>query len=331
VINRQDKLPEEEVKDIMRALFNAVNSLHDKDIVHRDLKIDNIVCASASVPWSPKLIDLGSGILVDDCETISGCGHSAVLYLAPEQVMNQPYTKAVDMWACGVVLYWLIEQEHPFFENNFGDILRNIQKCELELGPVWDEYSPETRDLLFSLLKLNPEERLTAKDALNHPFVREDGTVEARDESAFVRNNSIAGPAKSLLRHLREGFPTKKTSGSPGSLSPPSLVLGTPTRGAPSGLTLTRSFGSESTGTSVKNGSPKSAGRIGTVEFRSPPSSSASSDFDTSQRGSRRRTEKYKAQAKSFLSKVSRKLQGPKSDGMFATDPTSVRGNSAAT
>ncbi|KAJ8903828.1 hypothetical protein NDN08_000361 [Rhodosorus marinus] len=332
VINKRDNLREEEVKDIMRALFNAVNSLHDKDIVHRDLKIDNIVCTSASVPWSPKLIDLGSGILVDDCKTISGCGHSAVLYLAPEQVMNQPYTKAVDMWACGVVLYWLIEKVHPFFENNFGDIFRKIQKCELELGPIWDDYSPETRDLLYSLLKVNPAERLTAKDALNHPFVREDGAVEAGDESAFVRSNSITGPAKSLLRHLREGFPTKKTSGSSGSangsMSSQILTPGTPTRRASGGSPSTRSFGCESPAVPVQKGSPKGAGRIGTVEFLAPSPSSTSSD--TSERGSPRRARKYKAQAKSLLSKVSRKLQGPKSDGMFATDPTSMRRKSAA-
>mmetsp|Transcript_23986 Transcript_23986/g.34501 ORF Transcript_23986/g.34501 Transcript_23986/m.34501 type:complete len:318 (-) Transcript_23986:140-1093(-) len=316
----------------MRALFNAVNSLHDQDIVHRDLKIDNIVCASASVPWSPKLIDLGSGILVDECKSISGCGHSAVLYLAPEQVMNQSYTKAVDLWACGVVLYWIIERAHPFVDNNFGDIFRKIQRCELELGSAWDEYSPDTRALLFSLLEVNPEERLTAKEALNHPFVREEGAVEAGDESAFGRTSSIKGPAKSLLRHLREGFPTKATSASSGSLSvtlsPKSLGPGTPTRGASGGAPSTRSFGNDSPGTPGTPGKTKGQGRLGTFELEAPQPCSTSSD--NSQMGSPRRAQKYKAHAKSLLSRVSRKLQGPKSDGMFATDPTAMRRRSAA-
>ncbi|CAD8055786.1 unnamed protein product [Paramecium primaurelia] len=167
-------LDESIISQIMYSIFTGIEYLHSKQIIHRDIKPDNILIKNTEDLSSIKIADFGLSYQykpeIRYYQTVSKqCG--TFIYMAPEQILNKTYNKAVDMWSCGIVLFMLLNQgKHPFypriltkkeFINSFPDL-----KYEQPFHS-----SPLARDLLQRLLQNDQDSRYTASQALVHPWI----------------------------------------------------------------------------------------------------------------------------------------------------------------
>ncbi|XP_041349565.1 phosphorylase b kinase gamma catalytic chain, liver/testis isoform-like isoform X2 [Gigantopelta aegis] len=168
-------LSEKRTRIIMRQLMEAVDFIHTKSIVHRDLKPENILLDDN---MNIKVSDFGfATVLTEDEELLELCGTPG--YLAPEVLAvsmydNVPgYGKAVDLWACGVIMYTLLCGSPPFWHRKQMLMIRAIMQGSYSFSsPEWDEVSETPKDLIKKMLVVDPNERITAKEALAHPFFR---------------------------------------------------------------------------------------------------------------------------------------------------------------
>ncbi|XP_071845585.1 calcium/calmodulin-dependent protein kinase type IV-like [Apostichopus japonicus] len=164
---------ERDAASVVRQICDAVAFLHDNDIVHRDLKPENLLYANMDEDAPLKLADFGlSKICSQDVNMKTVCGTPG--YCAPEVLYGKNYGPEVDMWSIGVITYILLCGFEPFYDER-GDshVYRKIMRADYEfISPWWDPVSLSARDFINKLLIVSPKKRLTAKQALEHPWVR---------------------------------------------------------------------------------------------------------------------------------------------------------------
>ena len=167
---------EKDASAAVRELCEAVAYLHENDVVHRDLKPENLLYATDADDSVLKLADFGlSKMLTSDILMQTVCGTPG--YCAPEVLLAKQYGCEVDMWAVGVIAYILLCGFEPFYDER-GDqaMFQRILKCQFEfVSPWWDDVSLSAKDLVCKLIVLDPTKRLTAKQALQHPWVQGKG------------------------------------------------------------------------------------------------------------------------------------------------------------
>jgi serine/threonine protein kinase len=118
-----------------------------------------------------RIADFGLSKVIWDKQTTTPCG--TVGYTAPEIVRDERYSKSVDMWALGCVLYTLLCGFPPFYDESIQTLTQKVAKGEFEfLSPWWDEISPDAKDLISHLLTVDPEERYTIVQFLDHPWIK---------------------------------------------------------------------------------------------------------------------------------------------------------------
>lgn len=179
---------EQDAANCVNQICQAIAYLHDNDIVHRDLKPENLLYATRDEGSPLKLADFGlSKMLTNDLTMQTVCGTPG--YCAPEVLRGERYGPAVDMWAVGVITYIMLCGYEPFYSDE-GDshMFRKILKCDYEFqSPWWDEVSLNAKDLVKKLIVLDPEKRLTAKQALQHPWVQGKGANIQHMEKAQTK------------------------------------------------------------------------------------------------------------------------------------------------
>jgi Ca2+-binding EF-hand superfamily protein len=163
------RFTELEAAKLLRPLLESVAYLHDLGIVHRDLKPENILCGDELDDL--KIADFGLSKMVLPKEKMdAACG--TLSYVAPEVLTMQGYGKETDLWSVGVILFLLLCGKLPFDGEDHNEIIRSTIQADLKVNPtVWTKLSEDAKNLITSLLNKNAKERITAREALRHPFI----------------------------------------------------------------------------------------------------------------------------------------------------------------
>ena len=166
IVQEDKKLPEKQIKEIALQLTSALFYLHNNNIIHRDIKPQNVLISASGII---KICDFGFARAIDNKTMITSI-KGTPLYMAPELLKEYPYNKKADLWSLGVILYELYVGQPPFYTNNFQTLLHKIAKEEIRYP---DSMSPEFKDFLKGLLVKNPKDRWDWPKILAHSFLKE--------------------------------------------------------------------------------------------------------------------------------------------------------------
>ncbi|XP_078421690.1 calcium/calmodulin-dependent protein kinase type II subunit beta-like isoform X18 [Cetorhinus maximus] len=227
---------EADASHCIQQILEAVLHCHQMGVVHRDLKPENLLLASKCKGAAVKLADFGLAIEVQG-EQQAWFGFAGTPgYLSPEVLRKEAYGKPVDIWACGVILYILLVGYPPFWDEDQHKLYQQIKAGAYDFpSPEWDTVTPEAKNLINQMLTINPAKRITATEALKHPWVCQRSTVASmmhRQETVeclkkFNARRKLKGAilttmlatrnfsaAKSLLNKKADGVKKRKSSSS---------------------------------------------------------------------------------------------------------------------
>uniref|UniRef100_A0A8C2WAC5 calcium/calmodulin-dependent protein kinase n=1 Tax=Cyclopterus lumpus TaxID=8103 RepID=A0A8C2WAC5_CYCLU len=169
---------EADASHCIQQILESVHHCHVNGIVHRDLKPENLLLASKLKGAAVKLADFGLAIEVQGDQQAWFGFAGTPGYLSPEVLRKDPYGKPVDMWACGVILYILLVGYPPFWDEDQHRLYQQIKAGAYDFpSPEWDTVTPEAKDLINKMLTINPSKRITATEALKHPWICQRSTV----------------------------------------------------------------------------------------------------------------------------------------------------------
>ncbi|XP_016375324.1 calcium/calmodulin-dependent protein kinase type II subunit beta-like isoform X19 [Sinocyclocheilus rhinocerous] len=162
----------------IQQILEAVLHCHQMGVVHRDLKPENLLLASKCKNAAVKLADFGLAIEVQGDQQAWFGFAGTPGYLSPEVLRKEAYGKPVDIWACGVILYILLVGYPPFWDEDQHKLYQQIKAGAYDFpSPEWDTVTPDAKNLINQMLTINPAKRITAQEALKHPWVCQRSTV----------------------------------------------------------------------------------------------------------------------------------------------------------
>ena len=170
----KNKITEDTCRIIIKQILSALSHLHYVcDICHRDIKPENIMFKFKDNIKSLKLIDFGlSSNSFEKKNYLENCGTLA--YMAPEQISNKIYSKSVDIWSVGIILYMLLNNgKNPFYikGDSREEVIKKISSKKVEYDDINNPISQIGKDFINKLLMKNSSSRYTARPALNHPWL----------------------------------------------------------------------------------------------------------------------------------------------------------------
>lgn len=163
---------ESDASHCIQQILESVHHCHHYGVVHRDLKPENLLLASKAKGAAVKLADFGLAIEVQGDQQAWFGFAGTPGYLSPEVLKKEPYGKPVDIWACGVILYILLVGYPPFWDEEQHRLYNQIKAGAYEYpSPEWDTVTPEAKSLINQMLTVSPSKRITASEALKHPWI----------------------------------------------------------------------------------------------------------------------------------------------------------------
>ena len=170
---RNYKLPEPRAANIIHKLSMAIFYIHSYGIIHRDLKPENILMTDNTDNADIRLLDFGLSKIVGPGEKCTE-PYGTLSFVAPEVLKGKPYDKSVDLWSIGIIAYLLMCGFLPFDdEHSEREIARQtIQDPVPYPANIWKNLSAEAKEFVGSLLKKNPEDRISIKEVLNSKWIR---------------------------------------------------------------------------------------------------------------------------------------------------------------
>ena len=192
------RFPEPVAKRIMHQLLDAVAFMHTKGVIHRDLKLENIVLKEKDDYDTVTIVDFGLAKVLRTRQTSAGVD-GTVAYVSPEALLQGTYGQGVDVWACGIALFVLLSGEWPFEDEDEDELIELI--CEANIDYFLFDFSgvSETaKDLLNGLLEPNPRRRLPAAAALEHKWFN---PVHEKNDSQRLRRVHRKLEAYSYVEH----------------------------------------------------------------------------------------------------------------------------------
>jgi calcium-dependent protein kinase len=190
----------------MKQILTAVCYCHGMNIVHRDLKPENILIVKrAKNGCHPiKIIDFGTAKVFSK-EKSEHLLIGSAYYIAPE-VLSRNYTEKCDIWSCGVIMYILLTGRPPFFGNTDSEIMYRIKSGKYDLSKYpWSVVSKEAKDLIKALLQPNPNMRLSAEQALKHPWFSSK-KVKALDKLNNLSKNRTQKLVENLTKYKSDNI-----------------------------------------------------------------------------------------------------------------------------
>ncbi|CAG8680007.1 27058_t:CDS:2 [Dentiscutata erythropus] len=162
---------EKDAAHLIEQVLQGVAYLHDNDIVHRDLKPENLLFSDATPNSKLMITDFGLSKILKNHDDIlmTACGTPG--YVAPEVLSQKGYSIPCDIWSLGVILYTVLSGYTPFWGQDQAALFDSILKGRYDFDEdYWDHISNEAKDLINKMLTYKPSERITAHDALKHPW-----------------------------------------------------------------------------------------------------------------------------------------------------------------
>ncbi|XP_020621594.1 peripheral plasma membrane protein CASK-like isoform X2 [Orbicella faveolata] len=155
----------------LRQVLEAVSFCHENDIIHRDLKPHNILLSSKENSAPIKIADFGVATEIGEEGYVTSGRIGTPHFMSPEVINREQYGKPVDVWGCGVILFILLSGSFPFHgtgEKVYESIKKGIPTMRAK---IWDNISDEAKDLVKKMLTHDQNDRLTAREALQHPWL----------------------------------------------------------------------------------------------------------------------------------------------------------------
>ncbi|KAJ8121105.1 hypothetical protein ONZ43_g2359 [Nemania bipapillata] len=230
----KQKLSEDETRKLFVQLFQGIKYLHDRNIVHRDIKPENILVVDKEI--NVKLADFGlAKIIGEESFTTTLCGTPS--YVAPEilaEGRHRKYTKAVDIWSLGVVLYICLCGFPPFSDELYSRDFPYSLSQQIKSGrfdypsPYWDSVGDPALDLIDHMLVVDPERRFTVDQCLQHPWLTEkmpavadstDGLVDGIGSLDMHRRGVVRPNSKQPLKVYAKN-PTAQAQAGPAEARP---------------------------------------------------------------------------------------------------------------
>uniref|UniRef100_A0A8C6X0M9 Serine/threonine kinase 33 n=1 Tax=Naja naja TaxID=35670 RepID=A0A8C6X0M9_NAJNA len=178
ILQRKGQFSESETRHIIQSLASAIAYLHKKDIVHRDLKLENILVKSSDIDeenemkLNIKVTDFGLAVQkMGGSESMfqSTCG--TPIYMAPEVIFAHDYSQQCDVWSIGVIMYMLLSGEPPFMASSEEKLFEVIKKGDLHFKQFMDVFFFIAKNILRLLLKVDPAHRITANELLDCQWI----------------------------------------------------------------------------------------------------------------------------------------------------------------
>ena len=185
---------------IMYQIFSAINYCHNMNIIHGDLKPENILIVNRNKKNNYpniKIGDFGMSKMVEK-DSLQNKIVGTIYYVAPEVILKK-YNEKCDIWSCGVIMYVLLSKKPPFGGYTEEEIISNILKGVYDIEkPPFDKISKNALDLIQKLLNKDINKRISAQEALNHPWFKENKSKELYNE---ILNDKVL---QKLLDNLKK-------------------------------------------------------------------------------------------------------------------------------
>ena len=182
----------------LKNFLSALAYLHERHVVHRDLKPENLILASTQMITDVMIADFGLATRLSHPKELLTLCCGSPGYVAPEVLQNKGYNCRSDMFSAGVIFYNMLTGRPLFKGKTPKEVLENNRKCQVEFNEqYWANLSPEVKDLIQNMITEKQEDRISAQEALEHPWFKSDDIApelspaeEEEKKQEFVQNHS---------------------------------------------------------------------------------------------------------------------------------------------